>query len=80
MRLADKITREKIKKASLAYTDRILERWQAEGIDTPDKVQAAPRRRGGVAATNPEESSLNLEDFEGQLLQYTPVFRGEKKP
>ena len=80
VRLADKITREKIKKTSLAYTDRILERWQAEGIDTPDKVQVAPRRRGGVAATNPEESSLNLEDFEGQLLQYTPVFRGEKQP
>ena len=79
VRLADEITREKTGKFSPAYTDRILERWQAEGIDTPDKVQIFSGKRSGAAATNPEESGLDLEGFEGQLLQYTPVFHGEKK-
>ena len=37
------------------------------------------KKRSGAAATNPEESGLDLEGFEGQLLQYTPVFHGEKK-
>ena len=79
VRLADEITREKTGKFSPAYTDRIVERWQAEGIDTPDKVQIFSGKRSGAAATNPEESGLDLEGFEGQLLQYTPVFHGEKK-
>ena len=74
LRLADAITRERTGKFSPAYTDRILERWHAEGVDSPEKVHTAPVKRTGVAATNPEESSLELEGFEGQLLQYTPVF------
>lgn len=74
LRLADAITREKTGKFSPVYIDRILDRWQAEGIDTPDKVPSIPRKRTGAAATNPEESSLDLEGFEGELLQYTPVF------
>lgn len=80
LRLADKITREKTGKFSPAYTDRILERWYAEGIDTPEKatVSAAPSRRSGVQATNPAESSLELENFEQELIRYTPVFHKEK--
>lgn len=80
IRLADEITRQKTGKFSPAYTDRILERWRAEGIDTPEKAQALPRRRSGAAATNPEESSLDLEGFEGQFMQYTPVFQAKKQP
>ena len=79
LRLADGITRDKTGKFSPAYTDRILERWRAEGIDTPEKAQALPRRRSGAAATNPEESSLDLEGFEEELMQYTPVFQVKKR-
>ncbi len=72
------ITREKLPNvtpAFLAYMDKILERWYSEGITTPDKIPApvAPKKKG-VAATNPEESSLEFDDFEKDLLRYRPKF------
>ena len=77
------ITREKIEKMTpsfYSYMDKILERWFTEGIDRPDKIPAEkPAKKKGVAATNPEESSLNLEDFEKDLLRYTPKFNKTEK-
>ncbi len=72
------ITREKLPKvtpAFLSYMDKILERWFSEGIDRPEKIPAAiPAKKKGVAATNPEESSLEFDDFEKDLLRYRPKF------
>lgn len=77
------ITRDKIEKitpAFYSYMDKILERWAAEGIDRPEKIPAAkPAKKKGVAATNPEKSSLHLEEFEKDLLRYTPKFNKPEK-
>ncbi len=73
------ITREKLPKvtpAFIQYMDKILDRWFHEGIDTPEKIPAAiPAKKKGVAATNPEESSLEFDDFEKELLRYRPKFK-----
>ncbi len=77
------ITRQKIEKMTpsfYSYMDKILERWFAEGIDRPDKIPAEkPPKKKGVAATNPEESSLNVEEFEKDLLRYRPKFNKTEK-
>ena len=77
------ITREKIAKMTpsfYSYMDKILERWFAEGIDRPDKIPVdKPAKKKGVAATNPEKSSLHLEEFEKDLLRYRPKFKKSEK-
>lgn len=81
LRLAAAIAHENGKSSNfVAYVDGILRRWQAEGIDSPEKAQP-PRPAGkkkGPAATNPEESSLDTDDFDAALLRYRPRF-GDKK-
>lgn len=76
-------TREKVKKFDgrfLSYMDKILEQWQAEGIDRPDKIPArTPAKRKGPTATNPEESSLDFDEFEKDLLRYRPKFKTPDK-
>lgn len=76
---AQTITLENCDKFSVAYMDKILERWHSEGIDRPDRISAAPKaaKKKGAAATNPEQSSLDSDGFEAQLLKYRPKF--EKK-
>lgn len=71
---AQTIMLEHCDKFSVAYMDKILERWHAEGIHSPDRIEApkAPKKKG-PAATNPDESSLD-EGFEEQLLRYRPKF------
>ena len=72
---AQTITLERCEKFSPAYMDKILERWHAEGIHTPDRIVAAPApKKKSTAATNPEESSLDNRELEEQLLRYRPVF------
>ena len=70
---AQTLTMEHCDKFSTAYMDRILERWHAEGIRTPDRIAAPKAKKKGPAATNPEQSSLDG-DFEEQLLKYRPKF------
>ena len=70
---AQTITLENCDKFSPAYMDKILERWHAEGIKTPDRITAPKTKKKGPAATNPEQSSLDS-DFEEQLLRYRPKF------
>lgn len=77
LRKAYALTMENCEKYSPAYMNKILERWHTEGITTPDKITAATTKtakKKGVAATNPEESSLDADDFETQLLKYRPKF------
>lgn len=74
------ISEEKTGKFNPGYMDKILEQWQADGIDTPEKLTAvatsvAGHKRRSAAATNPEESSLDTEGFEAALRQYTPTFK-----
>lgn len=71
---AQTITVENCDKFSPAYMDKILERWHAEGIHTPDRIVAVPSKKKGAASTNPEESSLHSDELEQQLLQYRPKF------
>ncbi len=65
------------------YINGILERWHAEGIDTPDKIPSdnpAVKKKKGAAATNPEKSGLDTDGFDEQLLRYRPKFgNGQKK-
>ncbi len=69
------LTLENCDKFSPAYMDKILERWHAEGIQTPDRIPApAQTKKKGVSSTNPEESSLDNREFEEQLLRYRPKF------
>ncbi|MBQ5841029.1 MAG: DnaD domain protein, partial [Clostridia bacterium] len=78
LRLAAAIAHESVPKSGnfTAYMDGVLRRWLAEGIDSPDKVQAAKpaSKKKGPAATNPEESSLDTDEFEQALLRYRPRF------
>lgn len=60
-------------KPNFGYMDKILERWHAEGVKSPDRIAAPATKKKGVAATNPEQSSLDS-DFEQQLLKYRPKF------
>lgn len=70
------ITLERCEKFSPAYMDKILERWHAEGVHTPDRIVAAPTpKKKGAAATDPEESSLDNQELEEQLLRYRPKFK-----
>lgn len=70
---AQTLTLEHCDKFSVAYMDKILERWHAEGIKSPDRIEAPKTKKKGPASTNPEESSLDSE-FEQQLLKYRPKF------
>lgn len=71
------IAAEKTGKFSPAYLHKILERWHVEGVNTPDKIAApAPTgRKKTAAATNPAESSLDMQEFEESLIRYRPKFK-----
>ena len=70
---AQTLTLDNCDKFSPAYMDKILERWYAEGIHSPDRIAAPKVKKKGPASTNPEQSSLDSE-FEQQLLKYRPKF------
>ncbi len=70
---AQTLTLEHCDKFSPAYMDKILERWHAEGVKSPDRIEAPKQKKKGPAATNPEESSMDGE-LEQQLLKYRPKF------
>ena len=72
------ITMDNCDKFTPAYMDKILERWNAEGIRTPDRIVTVQPKKKGVSATNPEQSSMNSRELEDQLLRYRPKFN--KKP
>ena len=73
---AHTITIERCEKFSPAYMDKSLERWHAEGIHSPDRITATPApKKKGAASTNPEESSLDNQELEEQLLRYRPKFK-----
>ena len=71
------ITMDNCDKFSPAYMDKILERWNAEGVRTPDRIVTVQPKKKGAIATNPEQSSLASQELEDQLLKYRPKF--EKK-
>ena len=71
---AQTLTLDNCDKFSPAYMDKILERWHAEGIHSPDRITAPKTNKKGPASTNPEQSSLDSE-FEQQLLKYRPKFK-----
>ena len=71
---AQTLTLENCDKFNMAYMDKILERWHAEGIKSPDRIAAPKTKKKGPAATNPEQSSLD-DGFEEQLLKYRPKFK-----
>lgn len=74
---AGDITTENTGKFNAGYMDKILEGWKAEGIDTPEKIPAASAKKKGAAATNPEQSGLDIDTFEEELLRYRPRMPGE---
>lgn len=77
LRHAYDLTLDKCDKFSPAYMDKILERWHSEGISQPDRIPAPTPKKKGVSATNPENSSMNSEEFEEQLLKYRPKFKSK---
>ena len=70
---AQTLTLEHCDKFSTAYMDKVLERWHAEGIHSPDRIAVPKVKKKGPAATNPEQSSLD-DGFEEQLQKYRPKF------
>ena len=68
------ITMDNCDKFSPAYMDKILERWNAEGVRTPDGIVTVAPKKKGPASTNPEQSSLTSRELEDQLLKYRPKF------
>ncbi len=81
------LAEEKVSKSGsrfLPYINGVLERWQSEGIDTPEKLAAATTaasptgKRKTAAATNPEQSSLDTDGLDAALLRYTPTIPKHK--
>lgn len=70
---AQTLTLENCDKFSVAYMDKILERWHAEGIHSPDRIAAPKTKKKGPASTNPEQSSMD-DELDQQLLKYRPKF------
>lgn len=73
LKAAYDITLENTGKFSPVYMDGILKRWHAEGIQTLDKITRPPTKKK-VAATNPEQSSLDIDSFDQALQRYRPQF------
>ena len=71
---AYQLTMDNCTKFSPAYMDKILERWHSEDISKPEAIPTPTVKKKGVASTNPENSSLDSEAFEEQLLRYRPKF------
>lgn len=70
---AQTLTLENCDKFSVAYMDKILERWHAEGVKSPDRIAAPKTKKKGPASTNPEQSSMD-DELDQQLLKYRPKF------
>lgn len=70
---------EKSDKPNLKYMDKILEAWYADGIQKPEQIPQPAAKKSHAAATNPEQSSLDLEGFEQQVRQYRPKYN-KKQP
>ncbi len=71
-------TVEKTGKSNLNYMDKILEHWHADGIRKAEQIPQPIQKKKGAAATNPEESGLDTEGFEEQLMQYRPKYKKSK--
>lgn len=67
-------TLEKSKKFNLNYMDKILEHWYTDGIKTPEQIPQPYVKKSAPAATNPEQSSLDMESFDQQVRQYRPKY------
>ncbi|MBQ9859250.1 MAG: DnaD domain protein [Clostridia bacterium] len=72
-------TVEKCEKTNLNYMDKILEGWYGDGIRKPEQIPQPYLKKSGVAATNPETSSLDMDGFEQQLRQYRPKYKKNEK-
>ena len=55
--------------------DKILEGWYGDGVRKPEQIPQPYQKKSGVAATNPETSSLDMDGFEQQLRQYRPKYK-----
>ena len=65
---------EKSDKPNLKYMDKMLEGWYGEGIKAPAQIPQPYTKKSGAAATNPEQTSLDLTGFEQQVRQYRPKY------
>ncbi len=67
IRLAYDITVDKTHEPAPAYANAILERWFADGIDTPEKVAALEEKRSEAKATEVGRSFEEDDFFEAAL-------------
>ncbi len=67
IRLAYEITVDKTHEPAPAYANAILERWHADGIDTPEKVKAAQEKKNAESAGDVPKSFDNDDFFEAAL-------------
>ncbi|MBE6633786.1 MAG: DnaD domain protein [Ruminococcaceae bacterium] len=70
LRLAYEITVDATKEPSLPYANSILERWHAEGIQTPADVQREQEKRQGARAEDTTlGNSFDTDDFFAAALK-----------
>ena len=81
IRMAGEECRDKAKKFSIGYIDKVLEHWRLDGLTTPEKVQAyqeqqpvsAAKKR---AAKNLEKpTSFDLDAYTEMVKNYRPVYK-----
>ena len=81
IRMAGDECRDKAKKFSIGYIDKVLEHWRLDGLTTPEKVQAyqeqqpvsAAKKR---AAKNLEKpTSFDLDAYTEMVKNYRPVYK-----
>jgi DnaD/phage-associated family protein len=70
IRLAYEITIEAVKEPSVSYANAILEKWYANKIDTPEKVDEERQKRAASKAAEPSKS-YDVEDFFDAALRRT---------
>lgn len=67
IRLAYDITVDAVHEPSVSYANAILDKWHANGIDTPEKVEAEKQRRAESKASETGKSFDDDDFFEAAL-------------
>ena len=81
IRMAGEECREKAKKFSIGYIDKVLEHWRLDGLTTPEKVQAyqaqqsvgAAKKRAAKNLDKP--TSFDLDAYTEMVKNYRPVYK-----
>jgi DnaD/phage-associated family protein len=62
----------KITNPNFNYTNKILERWKAEGLTTVEEVEKAAEKRTPATSKSSSQKKNSFHNFEGRMQKYSP--------